>query len=178
MEWVLSKGDKPQINTANRLFTPAVDVLPGERHVPFEPAVDPAGILGNLTKKGFVRTKDYGVEYMERKPVGNGGHQLQKLGPQAFRVGDIMLAELSFMVVPLSSGECKMLAVLRSITLLDRTFKQKAISAKARSSGQSAIILKRKTKASSEVVEGGMRKRQMQERHKNMDDNDDDQMQT
>ncbi|KAG6904932.1 hypothetical protein DXG01_006135 [Tephrocybe rancida] len=124
MEWLPYEGDEPRINAANRLFTPADDVLPGEKHVPFEPAIDPAGILGNLAKKGFVRTEDNVVEYMEQKSAANGEHQLQKLGPQAFRVGDIVSAELSFMVVPLSSGECKMLAVLRTLTLLDRTFKQ------------------------------------------------------
>ncbi|KAG6915600.1 hypothetical protein DXG01_010803 [Tephrocybe rancida] len=57
------------------LFTPADDVLPGEKHIPFEPALNPAGILENLAKKGFVRTEDNVVEYMERKSAANGEHQ-------------------------------------------------------------------------------------------------------
>ena len=42
--------------------------------------------------------------------------------PQSFQVADIVQAQLSFVVVPMKGRLCKMLTVLRSITLIDDSF--------------------------------------------------------
>jgi hypothetical protein len=47
-----------------------------------------------------------------------------KVNPQAFRIGDIVEAQVSFVVVPLKSEGTKMLIVLRSVALLDSAFTQ------------------------------------------------------
>lgn len=39
--------------------------------------------------------------------------------PQMFRVGDIVQAQVSFIVIPMKGGRRKMLTVLRSLALLD-----------------------------------------------------------
>lgn len=39
-----------------------------------------------------------------------------------FRVGDIVQAQLSFVVIPVKAGRRRMLTVLRSLALLDAAF--------------------------------------------------------
>jgi hypothetical protein len=44
------------------------------------------------------------------------------VGPQTFRIGDIVEVQMSFVGIPLKGQNFKMLSVLRSIALLDGTF--------------------------------------------------------
>ena len=53
--------------------------------------------------------------------------RFQQCEPQTFRKGDIVQAQLSFVVIPLKGGRRKMLTVLRSLALLDRSFSQVSI---------------------------------------------------
>ena len=46
------------------------------------------------------------------------------MNPQNFCIGDIIKAQISFIVVPLKDNKYKMIAVLRSIVLLDASFTQ------------------------------------------------------
>lgn len=58
-----------------------------------------------------------------------GKHSYEEMGPQAFRVGDIVTLQISFAVIPLRGDTFKMLTLLRSITLVDGSF-QKASNGK------------------------------------------------
>jgi hypothetical protein len=49
---------------------------------------------------------------------------VEAVNPQIFRVGDIVEAQVSFIVVPLKDNKHKMIVVLRSIALLDASFSQ------------------------------------------------------
>lgn len=44
------------------------------------------------------------------------------MGPQSFRVGDIVAIQVSFVVIPLKGEKRKMLSILRTVTLIDGTF--------------------------------------------------------
>ncbi|KAF8801725.1 hypothetical protein BYT27DRAFT_7114467, partial [Phlegmacium glaucopus] len=46
----------------------------------------------------------------------------ETVNPQIFRIGDIVEAQVSFIVVPLKDNKHKMIVVLRSIALLDTRF--------------------------------------------------------
>ena len=46
------------------------------------------------------------------------------MNPQIFHVGDIVEAQVSFIVAPLKNKKFKMIVVLRSIALLNSTFSQ------------------------------------------------------
>lgn len=44
--------------------------------------------------------------------------------PQMFHLGDIVQAQLSFVVIPIKGGHCKMLTVLQSLAMVDGNFRQ------------------------------------------------------
>jgi hypothetical protein len=50
--------------------------------------------------------------------------RFQPCEPQTFRLGDLVQAQLSFVVIPIKGGHRKMLAVLRSLAMLDGNFGQ------------------------------------------------------
>jgi hypothetical protein len=43
------------------------------------------------------------------------------IDPNKFRIGDIVEAQLSFMVVPVKEGKHRLILVMRALTLLDST---------------------------------------------------------
>ena len=49
-------------------------------------------------------------------------YRFETCEPQIFRVGDIVQAQLSFVVIPVKGRRRKMLTVLRSLALLDGKF--------------------------------------------------------
>jgi hypothetical protein len=49
-------------------------------------------------------------------------YRFDEAGPQVFRVGDIVEAQLSFIVVPIKGEGLKMHTVLRSLALLSSQF--------------------------------------------------------
>lgn len=49
------------------------------------------------------------------------------MGPQAFRVGDLVTLQILFAVVPLRGDTYKMLTVLRSITLVDGSLQRVSV---------------------------------------------------
>jgi hypothetical protein len=51
-------------------------------------------------------------------------YRYEEMAPVKFREGDIVEAQLSFSLVPIKRGFYKMIAVLRSVTLLDSSFSQ------------------------------------------------------
>lgn len=47
----------------------------------------------------------------------------ETIAPQAFRIGDIVEAQLSLVVIPMRGGKFKMITVLRAITLIEERSK-------------------------------------------------------
>ena len=56
--------------------------------------------------------------------TNNHRARVETVGPQIFRIGDIVEIQVSFIVVPLKHDKHKMIVVLRSIALLDPYFSQ------------------------------------------------------
>lgn len=46
----------------------------------------------------------------------------EPVGPQVFRVGDIVEMQISFVVIPVKGEQYRMVSILRSIALIDGTF--------------------------------------------------------
>ncbi|KAG6867565.1 hypothetical protein C0993_001120 [Termitomyces sp. T159_Od127] len=123
-EWGTGDIDKKTIDIANRYMTKIDKVQPGAVHIPFDQHMDPKGALESMTKSGFIRTEDNVVNYMAKKMVGDKT-RIEQMAPYAFRIGDIVEAEMSFVVIPLKGQTFKMLAVLRSLIHLDGSFRQR-----------------------------------------------------
>lgn len=43
--------------------------------------------------------------------------------PQAFRIGDVVEAQVSFVVIPLRDNKFRMITILRAITLIEERMK-------------------------------------------------------
>ncbi|KAK2459290.1 hypothetical protein APHAL10511_008692 [Amanita phalloides] len=86
--------------------------------------VDPSGILAALAGDDFFHGEQNVVKYYNRKIVQGGAVKYEAIAPVRFRVGDIVEAKATLMLVPIREGRFKLTAVLRSLTLLDTSFAQ------------------------------------------------------
>ena len=60
---------------------------------------------------------------MEGKPIALTVYcSTAKVGPVAFKTGDIVEAQVTFMLIPTKDVDWKMIAVLRCLTLLEGKF--------------------------------------------------------
>jgi hypothetical protein len=123
------------LDASNRYLMPKKDV-PDADHIPFDEAVDPHGILEAMRKTGYVHTEENVVHYYVRQ-IDEKGDQwwvestrqpltytdpqqsFEPAGPQIFHIGDIVEAQVSFIVIPLKGKSAKMLTILHSIALLN-----------------------------------------------------------
>ena len=142
--WALTTGSTTQgiiFEASNRYFTPKRDA-PDMEPVPISPLIDPRGILENLKKEVFLHgeenqvyyyqaqesalkgTKRYEMQLSGDKSHADEQQRMETANPQIFRVGDIVEAQVSFIVAPMKANKHKMIVVLRSIALLDGTFSQ------------------------------------------------------
>lgn len=130
-------GDFLGIHLTNRYFTSR----PYAPHIPFDPSVDPSGNLTNLAKGQYFHDEQNVVKYNNRTVdlkrqsgkypslftityIYNCIARYAPLTPVRFRVGDIVEAKATLMLLPLRGGRFKLSAVLRSITLWDTQFTQ------------------------------------------------------
>lgn len=137
------------LDTSNRYLTPLKDVSGLVESVPFHKGVDPRNILSDMAKNTHIHTEDNYVEYFSTHRDSDGQrrsikknhskvnnknsqpfwmYRFQACEPQMFRVGDIVQAQLSFVVIPVKAGRRKMLTILRSLALLDKAFTTKLVS--------------------------------------------------
>ena len=58
--------------------------------------------------------------YAETKRLNDVSYKI--ISPAKFREGDIVDAEVTFMLVPIQGGKHKLVGVLRSLTLLESTY--------------------------------------------------------
>ncbi|KAG6899700.1 hypothetical protein C0993_007812, partial [Termitomyces sp. T159_Od127] len=135
-------------DVGNRIFTIAKETVDEDVHIPFCKDTDPNGRLEKIACEGFKQTSDNVVRYFEGKLGSDGEWRYKTIGPQYFRTGDIVSLKMSFVVVPLKGGKFKMINVIRSITLLDGSFKQKeGLNLQSISAG---LVLKRKIRYDTE----------------------------
>ncbi|KAF8884361.1 hypothetical protein BD779DRAFT_1472127 [Infundibulicybe gibba] len=131
---------------SNRYLTPRRDA-PNMEHIPFDPEVDPHGQLESVIKDGYVHGEENIVEYYTQMDK-DGKKSFLKCGPQNFRLGDMVEAQMSLVVVPLRKQKFKMMAVLRAIALLDSSFSQEATTKRSMTANTlrptSTVSLKRK----------------------------------
>lgn len=129
------------LDISNRYLTPLRNDSRLEK-VDFHKGVDPRNILRDMAKSDYIHTEDNYVAYYSMHKDGDGQKRYERkhhksiqwnslffsicrfvsCEPQIFRVGDIVQAQLSFVVIPVKAGKRKMLTVLRSLALLDGTF--------------------------------------------------------
>ncbi|KAH9967619.1 hypothetical protein BGW80DRAFT_1462135 [Lactifluus volemus] len=109
----------------NRYLTPAHEAK-GMQTIPFLPGVDPNGTLRNMAQEDtnypYVHTEDNQVHYFSARRDNEGDYMYERTEPQMFRVGDLVEAQLSFVVIPIKGGHRKMLTVLRSLALIKGNF--------------------------------------------------------
>ncbi|KAF8809758.1 hypothetical protein BYT27DRAFT_7093807 [Phlegmacium glaucopus] len=124
--WGCSDDDKfPCIDISNRYLTPANEAH-GLEDIPFDKGVDPQGILRSMAKGDgtttHIHTEDNQVRYFNTRKDTEGNIKFTACEPQMYRVGDIVQAQFSFVVIPIKGNRRKMLSVLRSLALLDGSF--------------------------------------------------------
>ncbi|RDB31017.1 hypothetical protein Hypma_000107 [Hypsizygus marmoreus] len=137
-------GDRRDLlEASNRYMTPRRDAKDGES-IPFGEQVDPKNILKSMAGDDHVHTEDNEVLYFLRHTAVDGKIRHEKVGPQSFRVGDLVEIQISFVVVPLKGEQYKMMTVLRSIALIDGAYQQAKHSAKP--AERAPTILKRKVR--------------------------------
>jgi hypothetical protein len=137
----------PCLDISNRYLTPVKEANGPE--IAFQKGVDPCGILRGMAigdgTCAYVHTEENQVQYFSSCRNRNGtlmslsriftypnlnSHRnirFQPCEPQTFRNGDIVQVQLSFVVIPVKGGHRKMLTILRSVALLDRSFSQVCI---------------------------------------------------
>jgi hypothetical protein len=132
----------PRLNIANRYFTSRRDD-PYSVAIPFGSAIDPKGILADLANESWFHAPDNDVVYYHFIPDGpqqkwvinymsvlitKHQNKYHPLEPIRFRIGDIVEAQMSCVVIPLKGGKFKMINQLRSLALLDGTHTQVCLS--------------------------------------------------
>ncbi|KAF8694149.1 hypothetical protein AX14_002155 [Amanita brunnescens Koide BX004] len=116
------------IHVSNRHFTPRQEA-PAEEAIPFSAEVDPSGLLAALVGDQFFHSEQNVVKYNSREVVEGGAIRYRPIPLVRFRIGDIVEAKATLMLIPLRQGHFKLTAVLRSLTLLDTSFAQTSVHA-------------------------------------------------
>ncbi|KAF8325959.1 hypothetical protein F5887DRAFT_1072021 [Amanita rubescens] len=126
-------GEFTSIDSSNRYFSSIKDCGPTEKQIPFSIDIDPYGILSNLETSGYVHNINNVVEYYERIISETGEMKYVEMSPVRFQMGDIVEAQMTFMLVSLPGNDYKMVSILRGMTMLDNLFSQKAFASNAAS---------------------------------------------
>ncbi|KAF8067556.1 hypothetical protein FPV67DRAFT_1669440 [Lyophyllum atratum] len=154
------EGNK-HLDMSNMLVTNIKDGSE-QQHIPFDAGSDPHSVMDSFLKKGYVRTEDNVVQYSEAKGCLEGKRRYEKIGPQAFRIGDIVAAQLSFKAIALKDGrtsKSRMIVVLRSLTLLAKSSNYKKMKEPEVHSEKGTVTLKRKLRSLEDAEVYDVRKR-------------------
>ncbi|EAU82077.1 hypothetical protein CC1G_09679 [Coprinopsis cinerea okayama7 len=100
-----------------RYFTDR-ELIPHEKHIPFNDFVDPNHILEDLRGAAFIQGPDNHVEYCMRTVDKNGIVEYSVFNPGQFKEGDIVEVTLSLVCVPIKNQQYRLLLVMRALTLL------------------------------------------------------------
>ncbi|KAF8239105.1 hypothetical protein L208DRAFT_1238949, partial [Tricholoma matsutake] len=122
-----AEGMEESIDLSNRYLMPAAEVR-GLRDIQFSPGVNSKGILHGMAQGdrtcSYIHTEDNKVQYTSQcteraRGPSSAYKQYKGCEPEMSWVGDIVQAQVSFIVIPVRGGKCKMLSVLRSLALLE-----------------------------------------------------------
>ncbi|KAF8229840.1 hypothetical protein L208DRAFT_1046777, partial [Tricholoma matsutake] len=121
--WNDSPGNLSTIDMSNQYLTPSTEAR-GQESIPFFKGVDPQNILQNMTRGNtlnmYVHTEDNQVQYFVLCRGSKAQNdRFEECKPQQFRVGDFVQVQISFIVMTIKGGSCKMMTVLQSLALLD-----------------------------------------------------------
>ncbi|KAJ7019556.1 hypothetical protein C8F04DRAFT_1188795 [Mycena alexandri] len=122
-KWQVEVGPIGSVFSANnRLFTLKTDA-PTEQGTEFEPGVDPVGILERFKTADMFHSPENVVKYFRvvSDPEQGEIKYLQSF-PGAFRVGDVVEMQASFVAIMTSQGQIKVTSRLHALTLLDTGF--------------------------------------------------------
>ncbi|KAF8236108.1 hypothetical protein L208DRAFT_1253333 [Tricholoma matsutake] len=122
-EWSSSQANVANmecIDISNQYLTLQKDAQ-GQKNMPFLKGVDPWDILGDGSCT-YVHTEDNQVHFFTAYRDGNRDRKFQPCEPQIFRLGDIIQAQLSFVVISIKGGKHKMLMILHLLVLLESKF--------------------------------------------------------
>ncbi|KAF8336027.1 hypothetical protein F5887DRAFT_891718, partial [Amanita rubescens] len=112
------------IHLTNRYFTSRRE-SPTEPHIPFASDVDPMGFLANLVGGTYFQSEQNTVKYYNRSQLMDTiPTRYEEISPVRFRIGDIVEAKATLMLIPLRGGHFKLSAVLQSVTIMDTTCTQ------------------------------------------------------
>ena len=130
--------DEPEISASTRYFQHFSDTLPHDI-MPLDDKVDTHHMLAATSEDGFVHIRDNHVEYYECVKDDKGTYRYGfnilhnsllnaethvDANPALFHIGDIVEAQISFVVFPGKNGQRNMRLILRSIALLNGHFTQ------------------------------------------------------
>ncbi|KAJ7720719.1 hypothetical protein B0H16DRAFT_1335950, partial [Mycena metata] len=106
----------------NRLFTLKSDA-PLEQNTEFEEGVDPVGIISRLKPADMIHAPENIVKYF-RLAINTETSDVEYIPsfPGAFRVGDIVEMQASFVAIMASQNQVKITTRLNALTLLDNSF--------------------------------------------------------
>ncbi|KAJ7112265.1 hypothetical protein C8R44DRAFT_564804, partial [Mycena epipterygia] len=111
----------PSLSASNRLFTSKNDA-PTEQDNEFRLGVDPIGALAKLKSYDLIHAPDNMVQYWKCvTDEETGVLNYDESVPGAFKAGDIVELQLSFVAVICGHSDIKVTAHLQAITLLDNS---------------------------------------------------------
>ncbi|KZP16751.1 hypothetical protein FIBSPDRAFT_748313 [Athelia psychrophila] len=110
------------LEPGNRYFTARRDD-PDSKDLPFDPAVDPKGILEGIRTSSYFHGQDNQVMYFVAL-ADDGQHKFAHVSPMHFRVGDIVEAQITLACVPIKKDKFKTVLHLRSIAMMDSSHTQ------------------------------------------------------
>ncbi|KAJ7617677.1 hypothetical protein DFH06DRAFT_1145103 [Mycena polygramma] len=116
--------DGPYLSANNRIFTHRSDA-PTEQDNLFEEGLDAVGRLAKLKGTDLIHAPENIVKYFRISTGTDGGHYVREV-PGAFKVGDLVEIQLSF-VAMMSHKTVKVTNRLQALTLLDESFSRSAI---------------------------------------------------
>ncbi|KAJ7709296.1 hypothetical protein B0H16DRAFT_1481016 [Mycena metata] len=129
-------------SASNRLFTFKTDA-PTEQGREFEPGVDPVGILERFKTADIFHAPENVVKYFRTVSDQERGEtkHLQSF-PGAFRVGDLVEMQASFVAIMTTQGQIKVTTRLHALTLLDTSFTYEADKKRMTFQSRTAVIQK------------------------------------
>ncbi|KAJ7137599.1 hypothetical protein C8R43DRAFT_955509 [Mycena crocata] len=132
----------PTFNASNRLFTSKNDA-PTEQDNPFLFGVDPLGALAKVKGSDLIHAPENMVRYFKwQKPEdANENSKYPESVPGAFKVGDLVEMQISFVALLGHHKDVRVLSRLQAITLLDNSFTKAATVAR---NAHKAIPIKQK----------------------------------
>ncbi|KIM35729.1 hypothetical protein M413DRAFT_32286 [Hebeloma cylindrosporum] len=143
------------IDTSNRYFTSRRQGTSGPKEIPLKPDVDPHGYLMAAAGTALYHSEENEVYYYERVVKDDGDdYRFIPTKPITFRQGDIVEVQVTFALLPLRDNKYKLSLILRSVSLLEAKYSQRAIMKHIlqASAPKKVITLKRKVGYTDEEI--------------------------